>query len=1088
MYMSPQRRAQSRALALAAMLVVSLFALTVVPTGLGAEPTSIDTDQSATTAALESSITTTDTDEDIDDFEGDGDPVELDVDDTEYFHYDGEEHGDLYYLIGDLNEQVYVYDEDFTLLETHALEYDPAGITRFDGQWVISSWDTDQLYIYDDDAFEDPETVDLADHDVGGVSTTPWNIDSSDGQLYVTDHEEIVAFDADYEVTDRIQTDLETAKGLHAIDDRLFLMDSDTDPTVYEYDLDGNEVATYDAPPDYGDTYDESTKGLMLLGGDWYVHPSDLDSNLYRFPATVEESTSATLSGVVTDQRGEPVPNATVTAHGISETAFPDLDGTALESEADDLLAELEDPLPDAFDESYDLDAHTDTDSTYALIHESNDWGVGTNTIIESSIDDPRVTVDDNQQVVISLWDPAEDGGWIENQVDQSFYGATTEGTVVIEQLSPTGEITDTRTLETEPIASTTGANPLSTTEHHGVRTTLPPGVYRAFPEDNDAGGYPFTVGSPDEIASGFADDLRDDADQLTERAERIADLEADETLVRETTQADANGEFELEIDETVATATVQPLGTPGDTLQTLETLEEPTVADLQALDHDGAFYLPTPTAQTYAPPEDDLELTVYRTPDLPFAELEAYEDLHAELEDALLNQNLSELDGWDEHLAEMDHERRGELEDAFGDLLEGSEDELENGDDPDLETILDRLDDLENTIDVGGGVIDESDQEFDISWTLPDDITDEVTIVAHTDAGETHTVDDEYWTLESGGLFDDPTVTLEEHPFDDQTAVANYEIHIADGVSYGSDSVSAPNPAFDGEIPDLETLSFSTLSPAAGERVSLDVRTAADSTADVIDADVIGPDDETITAEIDATDDRVAFEATGDGVHHVRLTLESASGHEFTVTERLHASDRALPDHATVRAGTSAVGDYAVTGDTLTDARLKTDGDSIDVTAVIDPDENLGELHVQPDPVLSGNDHEFDISIVEGPDEMPVNSNVAVTVHLENYDPDSAVHWRNSDAITVDGDTRYGEVLTRNDGEKHLLMTYTDGNGELESLEITEDAGWTDRVWHRLDRSIPTITWLPTIGNALLVVVETVLTVAAESATITPR
>ncbi|WP_440764078.1 hypothetical protein [Natronorubrum sp. DTA7] len=146
-------------------------------------------------------------------------------------------------------------------------------------------------------------------------------------------------------------------------------------------------------------------------------------------------------------------------------------------------------------------------------------------------------------------------------------------------------------------------------------------------------------------------------------------------------------------------------------------------------------------------------------------------------------------------------------------------------------------------------------------------------------------------------------------------------------------------------------------------------------------------------------------------------------------------------------------MGDYAVTGDTLTDARLETDGDSIDVPAVIDPDENLGELHVQPDPVLSGNDHEFDLSIVEGLYEMPVNSNVAVTVHLENYDPENAVHWRNGDAIAVSGDARDGEVLTRNDGERHVLMAYTDGNGERESVEITEDAGWTDRVWNRLNR-----------------------------------
>ncbi|WP_139327066.1 hypothetical protein [Natronorubrum daqingense] len=1087
--MPPQRRAQSRAVALALMLVVSLFALAVVPTGLATQGPASSTDTDTDTTLSESSVSPTLT-SDTEDFDGDGEPVDLEPDpdeDGEYFHYDAEQVGDYYYLVGDQHDQVYVYDENFDLLDSHDIESDPGGITQFDGQWVISSWDSNELNLYDtdDETFDDPETIDLEESDIGDSPTEPWNIDADGDRLYVTNEDEIVAFDADYEVIDRIQTDLETAKGLHAIDDRLFLTDSDTDPTVYEYDLEGDEQATYDAPPDYGDEYEQSTKGLMLLDGDWYVHPSDLETTLYQFPATVEESDGQTLSGTVENQRGEAVANATVTANGISEAGLPDLDPADLEAEADDLLGELNDPLPDAFDEEFDFEAHQETDTPYALVHENSDWGVGTNTIIESSIEDPRVSVPENEETVISIWNPDDDGGLIENQVDQSFYGATTDGEVVIEQLSPTGEVTDTRTLETEPIAETTGANPLSTTEHHGIRTALPPGVYRAYPESNEAGGYPFTVGSPDQIASGFEDDLRDEANELTDRATQIDELAANDTLVRETTQTDSNGEFELEVDDGVTTATVQPLGTPGDSLAGLEELDDPTIGDLQGLDHDGSFYLPEPDTDTHAPPTDDIELTVHQTPSLPFEELTAYDELHDELESALLEEDLSELEGWDEHLEDIDDDRRDELEAAFGDLFEDDDDD-DLSDDADLGEIHDRLHDIEETVDIVSDSVEDdldvddgpiSDDEFDVSWAVPDDITeDDATIVAHTADGETKPVDDEHWSLETNGFFDDPTVTLGDNPLESDVAVADYEIHIADGNEYGSDSTTAPNPAFDGDIPALESLLFSSLNPESGERVSIDVTPQDDATLEVIDADALGPDGEEITANV-TDSERATFDATGDGVHHVQLTLESASGHEFVVTERVRSSDRAHPDHAVVRGGTSAIGEYAVSDDTLTDARLESDGETIDVEAVLEADDNLGEIHLQPDPVLEGSDHEIDLSLLEGPDEVPVSSNIAVTTHLENYDPDDAVHWRDSDSITVDGDTRFGEVLTQTNDETghdtHLLMTYTDENGELDSLEVRENADWSDRAWHRLDRwlpsiSMPSLPFFATAGEAI--------------------
>jgi len=72
---------------------------------------------------------------------------------------------------------------------------------------------------------------------------------------------------------------------------------------------------------------------------------------------------SQTVSGTVTDQYDEPVPNATVQAIGVTGA----LGGDDLEAEADALLDELSDPLPDAFNPDADLgDQYANADGTYA--------------------------------------------------------------------------------------------------------------------------------------------------------------------------------------------------------------------------------------------------------------------------------------------------------------------------------------------------------------------------------------------------------------------------------------------------------------------------------------------------------------------------------------------------------------------------------------------------------------------------------------------------------------------------------------------------------------------------------------------------
>jgi len=158
---------------------------------------------------------------------------------------------------------------------------------------------------------------------------------------------------------------------------------------------------------------------------------------------------SQTVSGTVTDQYDEPVPNATVQAIGVTQGA---LGGDDLEAEADALLDELSDPLPDAFNPDADLgDQYANADGTYAAVHPASAWNLGgvslgSNAVspaVTPSLDTPDVVLPADEQLIVSTWDAGDTGGALsQDGVDGSLPGATTADPVVIEQLGPTGETT----------------------------------------------------------------------------------------------------------------------------------------------------------------------------------------------------------------------------------------------------------------------------------------------------------------------------------------------------------------------------------------------------------------------------------------------------------------------------------------------------------------------------------------------------------------------------------------------------------------------------------------------------------------------
>ncbi|WP_247005174.1 PQQ-binding-like beta-propeller repeat protein [Halosolutus gelatinilyticus] len=804
------------------------------------------------------------------------------------------------------------------------------------------------------------------------------------------------------------------------------------------------------------------------------------------------------ITGRVTNQHGDPVDNATVLAHSITEPALDESDARSLERQAKDLRDELTNPLPEQWDEDYDLDAHMEGASgTYALVHAQDDWGISSwSTSASSNVDEPRLQVDSDQTVIISLWDPDEDGGWFDNQVDNSFPGSTTDGEITIRQLSPTGEPIDSTTHETEVIATTTGGRVFGENEHHGVRVDLPPGVYQAVPEDHPGRGYTFVVGSPDELAQEFHDDLRDEADRLTRRTERIQDLLADDGLVVETARTDANGEFAIEAPSNAVTTDLKAMKADG---TILETDENPGLDDLrnaQLSDYNGSFYLPNPVPKTVEPPAEDVQITVYRSPEVPLSDMESFADLMAFLDEQRLNETIGDLRSeYDQRFDEME---RSTLERVYADhrtLVEtvpGAKDRYLDRSDfdsiQDAEGLsTDELSEetshmqvaLANVGQIDPPEIDDPEDLLDIEdgllsgeHPIPDGVEeDSISVELHPVNGEgVEVIDEEYWSVESDGFFGGRSVVVEDYPVEAEDAAA-YQLRVRGAGEDGLLDSPLPiaNPAFDGEVPNIRAVDVSTLSPGPDERVSLTFRADEDAGIGGIESiEAIGPDGEQVDTSIDG--DTARFTTKGAGEHFVRATVTDDTGSQFVKSFSVRALEQPRSDPPTVRAERGPMGLYALAGEGVDDAEIAVDGDKVRVRAIVPGDETPGTIHVKPDAALSGSAYEIDVAVLAGPEERQVSTNLETVIHLDSLSEEATLFrgeastW--GDPIEWDGGNRYGEVVERENG-KIILRTYSNDNGQI-TVSIDEDPGFIRSNQYRLAQWIPSFS-IPFLGSAII-------------------
>ncbi|WP_231753953.1 carboxypeptidase-like regulatory domain-containing protein [Natronomonas sp. CBA1123] len=295
---------------------------------------------------------------------------------------------------------------------------------------------------------------------------------------------------------------------------------------------------------------------------------------------------SGTVAGVVEDQNGNPVADATVTTLTYN-TADPNVD-----INLEELRDIVENPLPPQWEEFQSREGVTPTElttegtgttaggdlvfaeqtsDTRVLLHTPDQWELegqpwpmdGVVSIPTAELNPPRVAVPADSRPVFSCWNT--DPGTIEDTFEDNFGGQLdgvtydTCDSITIERLGPTGSVEETTEVTPSPsIRIQQGWAAISngfTVEYETARPDLGSGIYRVYPSDDPDAAMVYAVapnGNPEKIANNIVNVTNNEIEAKNDYLQEIKDQHDAGNIDIKTTTTNDRGEFSFEIDETV--------------------------------------------------------------------------------------------------------------------------------------------------------------------------------------------------------------------------------------------------------------------------------------------------------------------------------------------------------------------------------------------------------------------------------------------------------------------------------------------------------------------------------------------------------
>lgn len=809
------------------------------------------------------------------------------------------------------------------------------------------------------------------------------------------------------------------------------------------------------------------------------------------------------VGGVVRDQNGNPVANATVEVIGVDYANLSTEVGQTNVSRADEILDQDTRAIPDEYDADLQISGQdgfgANAACEYVAINTPGEWGVERwSTGVD--VGSPTVNPGAEQEIVFSAWDPNSAGSLeFRDDADSDLPGKTVARTIEIERLDPAGDSLESNTIELDERRQV-GIGP--TAKKHAIGTeTLPTGVYEVNVEGCEQASYPILVGDEGDVRSLFQTELENQRGELSESAQKVSDRINQSVYVRYTTTTDANGQFSQQItNPTVERVAVSAYRVDG---KMLTDLSSPTPQDMrheiakQNYNGSVAFSL---SPERYDVPSSNAVIRVRKFSSPPYTSLDSFANRWAAFRDAVENESLTgtgdfysvPVSEWDdeqlqdgaenlskiidsnnEDLIDEWEERRGEEWEDVREQIEDSERtnaELQD----DIRAMEETISSLRNTLDAedpeigttpGDGT---TPTEIDYRQAFDGDFDrDDITATWKDFDGSSTPISSEHLSVnERPGRGDE--VVVEDYPIPNGSAGGYVSVLVVDeDGNLGEGGERVENPTFEGEIPGLRSIDMSSIRPGPNEEVSVTPR-FEEGGVSVSNVDVY--DDQGNTVATSVSGGTATFTPKSAGSHFVRINYTAADGSgPFVESYRLAVGNTSYDYPPSVYVSEGRSGVFTIAGDEVKDAdtTLEDGGSSISVTALVGEGSGANEVHYYLSDAPNTPSQDITTRVIAG-DSIATGTSLSrrVGVYVHGRDiAEGATIYRSGDnsqgrlAIPVDGESKGGVVSAGNNGGT-VIKSYTSKAGKT-TIEIDNSPGRFDSLRYRFDlwlsnRSLP--------------------------------
>lgn len=773
-----------------------------------------------------------------------------------------------------------------------------------------------------------------------------------------------------------------------------------------------------------------------------------------------------------------PVRNATVTVWAVKASSLSD-------ETPEEYINRITDPTPPSFNESFELmgspDAHfKSVDTEYVAVTSPGVAGGG--WLDFEDIGNPRIKVAADETVVFSVWDPSQQS-FLEGEFDEELPGKNVQdGTVVLKKVGGGGDVIDRIELKADAVEEGSTAPIAGSGELYHAKFKPPVGYYLVHPKGSPESSYVVQVGSHSAIAQAFTPDVKDVTGDIHARGQEIVEDVNAGVMKKLHTSTNSQGEFSFDsLPANYKTVAIMPMKAGG----VLDGSSDPTISELatqaREQNYNGSVIIPQEPTITDVPASGvEVRVVEYRTN--PYQGLERAKNLSQWLDEWLGNLTYSELPPAFQQI--LDKTTREDLEDLYSELnqLRQNNDRLNsrmqelldntedlNADNADTEELKSRIQKLQQAISELRATIDADDPEVDVnegvisvSQEFKTDLNPEdVTALIHFSNGTTKSLNTTSAYLSVNSKVGGDEVVLSEYPLGD-AATARVQFLVANEDGIGKGGTTVKNPAFKGEVPAVQAIDFSSLSPGPQENVSIRIRPRDSAKFGTVkNVTAYGPKGNEVPAVITGRE-TVAVETDGAGAYSLRVTVTNPAGKEFVITPRFLAgeTDYSLPPG--LRVVESPLGTYAVVGEGLSNGRVKMEngGSRLILTATQEAGARVGQLETYTTGVSTPPSTEL-VLRVEHQNGSLVQRHVKTTVHMQSIS-DSGIAWRFNDPLPEDGAV-YGKATTK--GGQTKIETYTNENGEL-AITTNSDPGIVERIEYEVKTILP---WLNSPGEGLL-------------------